>query len=196
MIQGKSKEKELRKISDSFSSKLKENPNMSKTQIAGTERPKRKLEAEVNSERSENERPQKIWRPWETTDRDQARDGDIEVVDPPSMEGEESDHPLLTSDFDNFLNLPDVPFNLFAMKLSITQLRGLTQVSSSWRKRITENILENPARKNELRTRIQRDIVLQPYQSIEIGLNGMEFERNGRRYPSTEDISNAMWLSK
>ena len=177
--------------------KLKEN-TMSKTQIAGTERPKRKLEEGVNGEKSENERPQKICRPWETTDRDQARDGDIEVVDPPSMEGEgeESDHPLLTSDFDNFLNLADVPFNLFAMKLSITQLRGLTQVSSSWRKRITENILENPARRNELRTRIQRDIVLQPYKSIEIGLNGMEFERNGRRYPSTEDISNAMWLSK
>ena len=142
------------------------------------------------------ERPEKIWRPWETTDRDQARGGDIEVIEPPSMEGEESDHPLLTSDLDNFFNLPDVPFNLFAMKLSITKLRGLSQVSSSWRKRITENILENPARKNELRTRIQRDIVLQPYQYIEIRLNGMEFERNGRRYPSTEDISNAMWLSK
>ena len=168
---------------------------MSKTQIAGTERPKRKLEAGVNGEGSENERPQKIWRPWETTDRDQARDGDIEVVEPPSMEGEESDHPLLTSDFDNFLNLPDVPFNIFAMKLSITQLRGLSQVSSSWRKRITENILENPSRKNELRTRIQRDIVLKPYQLI-VRLNGMEFERNGHRYPSTEDISNAMWLSK
>ena len=95
---------------------------MSKTQIVGTERPKRKLETEANGEKSENERPQKIWRPWETTDRDQARDGDIEVV-------EESDHPLLTSDFDNFLNLPDVPFNLFAMKLSISQLRGLSQVS-------------------------------------------------------------------
>ena len=65
---------------------------MSKTQIAGTERPKRKLEEGVNGEKSENERPQKICRPWETTDRDQARDGDIEVVNPPTMEGEESIH--------------------------------------------------------------------------------------------------------
>ena len=74
-----------------------------------------------------------------------------------------------------FLKLPDIPFNVLAMTLSITQLRVLTQVSSSLKKRITENILENQARKNNLRVRIQR---------------AME------QYPSNEDISNAMWLSK
>ena len=74
-----------------------------------------------------------------------------------------------------FLNLPDIPFTVFAMTLSITQLRALTQVSSSLKKRITENILENQGRKNDLRVRIQR---------------AME------QYPSNEDISNAMWLSK
>ena len=162
---------------------------MFKTQIVGTERPKRKLETEANGEKSENERPQKIWRPWETTGGDLTKDGDTEVVDPP----EEFDH------FNNFLNLPDVPFNLFAMMLSITQLRGLSQVSSSWRKRISENILENPARKNELRARIQRAIVPKPIiktnhfmdMDIEYGYEWTEYQ-----YPSNEDISNAMWLSK
>ena len=51
-----------------------------------------------------------------------------------------------------FLNLPDIPFTVFAMTLSITQLRALTQVSSSLKKRITENILENQARKNNLKS--------------------------------------------
>ena len=79
------------------------------------------------------------------------------------------------SNFNFFLNLPDIPFNVFAMMLSITQLRTLTQVSLSLKKKISENILENQARKNYLRARIQR---------------AME------QYPSDEDISNAMWLSK
>ena len=74
-----------------------------------------------------------------------------------------------------FLKLPDIPFNVLAMTLSITQLRSLTQVSSSLKKRITENILENQARKNDLRARIQRAM---------------------KGYPSDEDISNARWLSK
>ena len=148
------------------------------SQIAGPERLERKQEqAEADGEKWENMRPQKIWTPLEATGGDQATEVDIEVVDPPAME--KSDHTLLTSNFDNFLNLPDVPFNLFAMMLSITQLRGLTQVSSSWRKRITENLLENPARRNDLRARIQRALKNERYQ-----------------YPSNEDISNAMWLSK
>ena len=138
---------------------------------------KRKQEqAEANGEKGENARPKKIWRPWEATGSDQAKDVDMEVVERRAIEEEESDHTLLRSYLDNCLNLPDVPFNLFAMMLSITQLRRLTQVSSSWRKRITENILENPARKNDLRERIQRALK--------------------NEYPSNEDISNAMWLSE
>ena len=143
------------------------------------------MDAEANEEMLENGRPQKIWRPWETTGGDLTKDGDTEVVNPP----EEFDH------FNNFLNLPDVPFNLFAMKLSITQLRGLTQVSLSWRKRISENILENPARKNELRARIQRAIVPKPIIKTNHFLD-MDMEWTEYQYPSNEDISNAMWLSK
>ena len=141
---------------------------------------KRKQEqAEANGEKGENARPKKIWRPWEATGSDQAKDVDMEVVERRAIEEEESDHTLLRSNLDNCLNLPDVPFNLFAMMLSITQLRRLTQVSSSWRKRITQNLLENPARRNDLRARIQRALKNERYQ-----------------YPSNEDISNAMWLSK
>ena len=81
-----------------------------------------------------------------------------------------------------FLNLPDIPFSVFAMTLSITQLRALTQVSSFLKKRITENILENPARKNDLRVRIQR--AMEQWKTLNM------------EYPSNEDISNAMWLSK
>ena len=80
------------------------------------------------------------------------------------------------SNFNFFLNLPDIPLDMFAMMLSVAQLRTLTQVSSSLKKKISENILENPARKNDLRARIQRAMLEQ--------------------YPSNEDISNAMWLSK
>ena len=61
------------------------------------------------------------------------------------------------------LNLPDIPFNVLAMTLSITQLRALTQVSSSLKKRNTENILENQARKNDLRVRIKK--VMEQYPS-------------------------------
>ena len=80
------------------------------------------------------------------------------------------------------LNLPDIPFNVFVMMLSITQLRALTQVSSSLKKRITENILENQARKNDLRVRIQRAME--------------QWKAWNMEYPSNEDISNVMWLSK
>ena len=131
------------------------------------------MAAGANEEMLENGSPQKIWRPWETTDGDLAKDGDTEVVNPP----EEFDH------FNNFLNLPDVPFNLFAMMLSITQLRALTQVSSSLKKRITENILENQSRKSDLRAQIQR--AMEPWKTW-----------NWEEYPSNEDISNAMWLSE
>ena len=68
------------------------------------------------------------------------------------------------------------------MTLSITQLRALTQVSSSLKKRITENILENQARKNDLRVRIQRAME--------------QWKAWNMEYPSNVDISNVMWLSK
>ena len=78
-----------------------------------------------------------------------------------------------------WLNLPDVPFNVLMMLHSTTQLRILTQVSSSLKKRITVNILESHEKKKILRDRTKRTIAVGP-----------EF------FPSNEDITNAMWLSK
>ena len=97
---------------------------------------------------------------------------------PTEADIEEKTQALFTSNSVNFWqNLPDVPFNLLMMMQSITQLRILTQVSSSLKKRIKENILERPSKKEILRARIER--ALGP---------GM--------FPSNEEITNAMWLSK
>ena len=76
-----------------------------------------------------------------------------------------------------WLNLPDVPFNALMMMLSTTQLRILTQVSSLLKKRITVNIFENHEKKKILRARMMR--------AMGPGI-----------YPSNEEITNAIWLSK
>ena len=78
-----------------------------------------------------------------------------------------------------WVTLPDVPFNVLMMLHSTTQLRKLTQVSSLLKKRITVNILENHEKKKILRDRTKRTIAVGP-----------EF------FPSNEEITNAMWLSK
>ena len=174
----------------------------SQMQITGPESLKRKQEqVGANGEEWGNGRPQKISRSLEASDSDQYNDRDIDIIDLTVMKEEEEEdiivdkptedsnvydvkvqshltsleEPEPTSNFNFLLNLPDIPFNIFAKRLSIGQLRGLIQVSSSLKKRITENILENPVRKNELRARIRRDM---------------------KKYPSNEDISNAMWLGK
>ena len=174
----------------------------SQMQITGPESLKRKQEqVRANGEEWGNGRPQKISRSLEASDSDQYNDRDIDIIDLTVMKEEEEEdrivdkptedsnvydvkvqshltsleEPEPTSNFNFLLNLPDIRFNIFAMRLSIGQLRGLTQVSSSLKKRITENILENPVRKNELRARIWR---------------------NMKKYPSNDDISNAMWLGK
>ena len=97
------------------------------------------------------------------------RDSNVYIVEDQSHRSAPESEPNF------FLNLPDIPFNVFAMTLSITELRALTQVSTSLKKRISEDILENQARKNDLKARIQRVM---------------------KEYPSNEDISNARWLSK
>ena len=85
---------------------------------------------------------------------------------------------LLTSNSVNFwLNLPDVAFNALMMTHSTTQLRILSQVSSSLKKRIKENILENPANMKILRERIERTI-------------------GPVMLPSSEEITNAIWAGK
>ena len=76
-----------------------------------------------------------------------------------------------------WLNLPEVPFNALMMMHNTTQIRKLTQVSSSLKNRIKENILERPSINKILKARIER--AMGP---------GM--------FPSNEEITNAMWLSK
>ena len=77
----------------------------------------------------------------------------------------------------DWLNLPDLAFNeIMMMKIN---LYNCTQVCSSWKERITKNILENPAKKNIIKARIER--AMGPHWSI---------------FPSNEDICNAKWLSK
>ena len=95
-----------------------------------------------------------------------------------NTEAEDKTKVLLTHSPVNFwLNLPDVAFNVLMMMHNTTQLRILTQVSSSLKKRITVNILENPATKKILRARMER--------AMGPGI-----------FPSNEEITNAMWLSK
>ena len=113
-----------------------------------------------------------VRRPWEATGINQDRD----ITAMEDIEGQ--NQVLFTSNSVNFwLNLPDVPFNLLMMMQSITQLRILTQVSSTLKKRIKKNILERPVKNKILRARIER--VMGP------GI-----------IPSNEEITNAMWLSK
>ena len=73
----------------------------------------------------------------------------------------------------DWLNLPDLAFNEIMMMVS---LRSCMQVCSSWKERITKNILTNPTKRMVLRIRIHRAM-------------GPE------RFPSNEDICNAKWLS-
>ena len=161
---------------------------------------RRSEQAESNDKERGNKRPQKIWKPWEATGSDQDRDiiamdeerlpvmkekQDIDIFDKPmearmvyindqiQFTASESDH----AGYNIYLNLPDLPFSVLMMTHSTTQLRRLTQVSSSWKKRIQENILENSARQNDLRARIEK--VMGP-----------------GKLPSIEEISDAIWLSK
>ena len=52
----------------------------------------------------------------------------------------------------DWLNLPDLAFNEIMM---MTSLRKCMQVCSSWKERITKNILENPTKKNIIKARIE-----------------------------------------
>ena len=53
----------------------------------------------------------------------------------------------------DWLNLPDIAFNEIIMQR--ISLRTCMQVCSSWRERITKNILENPTKKNIIIARIE-----------------------------------------
>ena len=128
-----------------------------------TERLKRKMEGD-----RVNGRPQKI----------------IRISCQPVLEGEkdvdkESDALLLRNSVD-WLNLPDIAFNQIMMMIALVSPQTLarcTQVCSSWKSKITKDILENKTKKNIIRTKIEK--TMSP---------GM--------FPSSEEICNAMWLSK
>ena len=84
-----------------------------------------------------------------------------------------------TNSFKNYLNLPDIPFTLLMKMLTITDLRRLTQVSSSWKNRIIENLLNNTANHKTLRAKAWSRRVLGLWMA-----------------PSNEEITNVIWLSK
>ena len=138
---------------------------------------KKKMEqAEAHDKERGNGEPQKINRALEATNIYQDKDiSDIEDegekdtdIDDKPIEADmvinedkthfsdlESNPALSMNSFNIYLNLPDVPFNMLIMTLSTTDLRRLTQVSFSWKKRITEIFLENPANRKTLRARIE-----------------------------------------
>ena len=95
---------------------------------------------------------------------------DFKILDEP-MEAKMAEN----GDQPNWLNLPDLAFNEIMMM--IISLHRCMQVCSSWREKITKNILENPTKKNIIRARMER--AMGP---------GM--------IPSNEDICNAKWLGK
>ena len=95
---------------------------------------------------------------------------------------------LSTKNFKSYLNLPDIPFNLLMEMLSTTDLRRLTQVSYSWKKRITENFLSNPANLKTLRARAT--VTARGWSRREMGIWTRWIP------PSNEEINNFIWLSK
>ena len=79
------------------------------------------------------------------------------------MEGEEDIHtldkPMETNmaeieDKPDWANLPDLAFNEIMMKR--ISLRTCMRVCSSWKERITKNILENRTKKNIIKARSER----------------------------------------
>ena len=101
---------------------------------------------------------------------------DIEIRERPHQDHftEESDPALCMS---NWHNLPDLAFDNIMMMVNVTALRRCPQVCTSWKEKITKNILENKTKKNIIRARMER--ALGP---------GM--------FPSAEEICNAKWLGK
>ena len=126
---------------------------------------------------SGNGRPQKINRAM-----DSYQDKDITAMDEGVLEDaiivdKQMEANMLHIEGDIWLNLPDIPFNVVMMMLRTTDLRRLTQVSSSWKKRITATFLKSPPNQKTLRAQIERAM-------------------DPRMLPSNEEITNAIWLSK
>ena len=93
----------------------------------------------------------------------------------------------------NWLYLPSVPFDIIMTKIahdSLTTLRSCTEVCSAWYEMIEKDILKNPVVMDTVRDKMEHAFgpavrVSPPFLHPGKGL-----------LPSSEEISNAKWLSK
>ena len=91
----------------------------------------------------------------------------------------------------NWLDLPRIPFDLIMKKIaheSLTDLRSCTEVCCVWSKMIEEDILEKPAVMDTVRDKMERAF------GPEVKVNFTDL--GTRMLPTSEQISNAKWLSK
>ena len=110
---------------------------------------------------------------------------DIHILDKP-METNMAE----IGDKPDWLNLPDLAFNEIMMRVN---LRTCMQVCSSWKDRITTNILENPTKKNIIRARMERAMGVSSIGGyIELCPNRIQDDK----FPCSEDICNTKWLGK
>ena len=100
---------------------------------------------------------------------------------------------LSTKNFKSYLNLPDIPFNLLMEMLSTTDIRRLTQVSNSWKKKITENFLNISANQKTLKA--TATATARGWSRKEFNIFGYLILDHWMP-PSNEEITNFIWLSK
>ena len=92
----------------------------------------------------------------------------------------------------DWLYLPKIPFDIIMTKIaheSLTTLRSCTEVCSTWNGMIEKDILKNPAVMAIIRDKVE--IAFGP----SVKISGPSFLRT-KLLPSSEEISNAKWLSK
>ena len=91
----------------------------------------------------------------------------------------------------NWLHLPRIPFDVVMTKIvheSLTDLRSCSRVCSSWSEMIEKDILKNLAVMDTVRDKMKR--AFGPEAKVSF------LDRYIRMLPSSEQISNAKWLSK
>ena len=91
----------------------------------------------------------------------------------------------------NWHHLPDIPFKVImteVAKESLTDLRSCTEVCSAWSDKIEKDILKNPVVMDTVRDKMKAAFG----PEIKVAL----FSRETGMLPTSEQISNAKWLSK
>ena len=86
--------------------------------------------------------------------------------------------------------LPHIPFDLIMTKIaqeSLTTLRNCMEVCSTWHDMIEKDILKNPAVMDTIRDKMKRAFG----PEVKLALK----DRYIRMLPTSEQISNAKWLS-